>query len=196
MEILKGQLVTATEGAYLPYAPTMGQFVTPEEVALRWANLNEFYKLQGHFWLGTGPFMINKAFPVEGSITLSRYEAYPDNATKWDRFGAPAMATVELDGPGQVTIGTEAVYDVFVTYNDQPYLANDINTVKFLVFDATGTLIGTGDGVLVVDGQYSVTLTAELTALLTEGAGKLEVAVSSKLVALPGLASLEFLAVK
>jgi len=196
LDILKGELVTATEGAYLPYAATMGQFVTAEEVALRWANLNEFYKLQGHFWLGTGPFYINKAFPVEGSITLSRYEAYPDPADKWNRFGEPALAEVELDGPGQVTIGAEAVYDVFVTFKGEPYMDSDINSVKFLVFDATGTLVGTGDAVLVADGQYTATLSADLTALLTEGAGKMEVAVSSKIVALPGLATIEFVAVK
>jgi peptide/nickel transport system substrate-binding protein len=196
LEILKGELATATEGAYLPYAATMGEFVTAEEVALRWANLNEFYKLQGHFWLGTGPFLINKAFPVEGSITLSRYEAFPDPADKWDRFGEPALAEVELDGPGQVTIGAEAVYDVFVTFKGEPYMAADINSVKFLAFDATGTLVGTGDAVFVADGQYTVTLSADITALLTEGAGKIEVAVSSKIVALPGLASVEFIAVK
>lgn len=196
LEILKGELATATEGAYLPYAATMGEFVTAEEVALRWANLNEFYKLQGHFWLGTGPFLINKAFPVEGSITLSRYEAYPDAANKWDRFGEPALAEVELDGPGQVTIGTEAVYDIYVTFKGEPYMDADINSVTFLVFDATGTLVGTGSGVLVADGQYTATLSADLTALLTEGAGKIEVAVSSKIVALPGLASIEFVAAK
>ena len=174
----------------------LSQFVTAEEAAARWSNLSDFYKLQGHFWLGSGPFMINKAFPVEGSITLSRYEPYPDASNKWDRFGEPAMATVEIDGAGQVKIGSEAKFDVFVTFNDAPYKADDIKTVKFLVFDSTGALIGTGDGELVADGQYSVTMSAELTGKLAEGAGKLEVAVSSKLVALPGLAALEFVAGK
>jgi peptide/nickel transport system substrate-binding protein len=196
LEILKGELISATAEAYLPYAPTMSEFVTAEEVAARWDNLGQFYKLQGHFWLGTGPFFINKAFPVEGSITLSRYAAFPDPANKWDRFGEPAIAEVELDGAGQVKIGAESKYDVFVTFKGEPYKNADIKTVKFLVFDSTGALVGTGDAEAVADGQFTVTLSAELTAKLAEGAGKLEVAVSSNLVALPGLASLEFVAAK
>jgi peptide/nickel transport system substrate-binding protein len=196
LDILKGELISATAETYIPYLPTMGEYVTTEEAAARWANLGEFYKLQGHFWLGTGPFYINKAFPVEGSITLSRYEAYPDPADKWNRFGEAAIAEVELDGAGQVKIGSEAKYDVFVTFKGEPYKADDIKSVKFLVFDSTGGLVGTGDAEVVSDGQYSVTLSAELTGKLVEGAGKLEVAVSSKLVALPGLASLEFVAAK
>ena len=196
LEVLKGELVSATAESYLPYAPTMSEFVSEEEVAARWANLTDFYKLQGHFWLGTGPFMINKAFPVEGSITLSRYAAYPDPANKWDRFGEPALAEVEVDGPGQVKIGAESKYDVFVTFKGEAYKDADINSVSFLVFDSTGALVGTGKAEFVAEGEYSVTLSAELTAKLAEGAGKLEVAVSSKIVALPGLAALEFVAAK
>ena len=100
--ILKGWLDTATAENYIPYAPTMGQFVTAEEATARWANLQHWYKLQGHFWVGTGPFYLNKAFPVEKSLSLLRYPDYADSASRWAIFGTPMVAVVTVDGPAAV----------------------------------------------------------------------------------------------
>ena len=196
LEILRGQLISATAENYIPYAPTMGEFVTAEEATARWAAYNDFYKTQGHFWLGTGPFMINKAFPVEGSITLSRYEAYPDLSNKWDRFGVAKIAEVSVDGAGQVKIGDEGKFDVFITFQGEPYLNADLESVKYLLFDSAGSLVATGDAVAGADGEYTISLPADVTGKLTEGSNKLEVAVSSKLVALSALGSFEFVTVK
>ncbi len=38
LDILKGYLDKAQAENYIPYAPTMSQFVTPEEATARWAN--------------------------------------------------------------------------------------------------------------------------------------------------------------
>jgi peptide/nickel transport system substrate-binding protein len=170
----------------------MGAFVTADEAAARWANLGNFYKLQGHFWLGTGPFYIDKAFPVEGSITLSRYEAYPDLATTWDRFGEPKLAEVEVDGPGQVKIGDEAKFDVFVTFKGEPYASADLSSVKFLVFDGTNALVASGDAEMTAEGQYLVTLSPDVTAKIAAGTNTIEIAVSSKVVAITGVGNLVF----
>jgi peptide/nickel transport system substrate-binding protein len=170
----------------------MGEFVDADEVTLRWDNLSNFYKLQGHFWLGTGPFYVDKVFPVEGTLTLNRNENYPDPFTRWARFGEPKIAVVEVDGPGVVTIGEEAVYDVFVTYQDEPYPQDEIATVKWLLFDATGVLAASGDAEAVADGQYAVTLPADVTGNLEAGSNRLEVAVASLVVSIPSFDTLEF----
>ena len=47
------------------------------------------------------------------------------------------IPVVEVDGPGEVSIGAEAVYDVFITFEDAPYPADKVDAVKYLVFDAT-----------------------------------------------------------
>ncbi len=192
VDILNTELTEAAAAAYLPYAPTMSQYVSADEVAARYANLQEWFRRRGHFWIGTGPFFLQRAFPVEGTVILERNPDFPDPADKWARFAAPAIAVVEVDGPGRVTIGDEATFDVFVDFADAPYPAADIDSVKYLVFDATGNLVSTGEADAVEDGLYSVTLASDATSGLEAGSNRLEVVVVSKLVALPSVASFQF----
>jgi peptide/nickel transport system substrate-binding protein len=192
LEILNTYLTQATEESYIPYAATLSQYITPEEAAARYANLAAWYADRGHFWLGTGQYSLGKVFLVEKTGTLLRNADYPELANRWSTFGTPRMATVELDGPGQVTIGQEATYDIFVTFNEQPYPADDILEVKVLLYDATGEVVHTALAEATADGQYSFTLPADVSANLAAGANKLEVAVVPRVVAVPTFASLEF----
>jgi peptide/nickel transport system substrate-binding protein len=193
LEILKGYLDASLTEPYIPYAPTLGEYVTAEEAAARYANLATWYEERGNFWVGTGPFYLYRVFPVEQTVTLQRNADFPDKADRWSNFGEPKIATVELDGPGQVDAGSEAVYDVFVTFKDEPYPADEVNSVKYLVFDASGNLVTQGDAASVADGQYQVTLGTDVTGAFTSGGYKLEVAVVVAPVSLPGFASLEFI---
>ncbi len=196
--MLNGNEEEGIEGAaasgFIPYEPTMGQFVTADDAAARYANLQEWNRTRGHFWVGTGPFFLQRAYPVEGNVILQRNTAYPDAANKWDRFAAPAIAEVELDGPGRVTNGDEAAFDVIVTFNGEPYAMSDISEVTYLLFDATGALVGQGSADAVEDGLWQVTLGSDVTGDLEAGSSRLEVVVSSTRVALPSLSSLEFVA--
>ncbi len=195
VEILNGQLISATAESKIPYAPTMSLYVTPAEATTRYQNLTEFFRRRGHFWIGTGPFFLQRAFPVEGTVILERNPDFPDASDKWSRFSEPAIATVEIDGPGQVTIGQEAVYDIFVTFQENPYALGDIQAVTYLVFDATGALAATGTAEGVADGQWQVKLASDVTSKLAAGADRLEIVVASKLVALPSLATYQFVTV-
>jgi len=123
---------------------------------------------------------------------LARNEAYPDDAARWERFAEPAIAVVELDGPGVVGQGTEAVFEVWVTFQDEPYPAEDISEVKFLLFDSAGELAFSDAATLVEDGLYEIVLTPEMTAELAEGSTRLEAVVVSKTVALPSFSSMQF----
>jgi peptide/nickel transport system substrate-binding protein len=192
LEILKGYLDKDAEEGYIPYAPTMSQYVTIDDAKARYANLQKWYEARNNFWLGTGPFLLYRVFPVEQTITLQRFADFPDMADKWSGYGEPMVATVEIDGPGQVATGTEAKFDVFVTYKDQPYPADQVAAVKYLVFDANAALVAQGDAASVAEGQYQVVLGTDVTSKFTSGGYKLEVAVTVKPVSLPGFASLEF----
>jgi peptide/nickel transport system substrate-binding protein len=192
LEILKAQLDQAIAESYIPYAPTMGAFVTAEDAAARYANLLDWYQVNGHFWVGVGPYFLEKVFPIEKTLVLTRYQNYPDAADKWSIFSEPRIAVAEIDGPGRVTIGAEAAFDVYVTFKDEAYPASDIVEVKYLVFDATGALAIQGAAELAEDGHYVVTLTAEQTAALTSGSNKLDVVVVSKVVSIPTFESFEF----
>jgi len=81
---------------------------------------------------------------------------------------------------------------VYVTFKDEPYASADLKSVSYLLFDATGALAAQGEATLVDEGQYSVTLGADVTGALAEGSNRLEIVVVSNLVALPTFESLEF----
>jgi peptide/nickel transport system substrate-binding protein len=158
LEILKKYLDQADAESFIPYAATLGQYITADEAKVRYENLVAFYAEHNHFWVNSGPFLLDKVFPVEDTLTLKRYEAYTDNAAKWSRFGAPRIADVEVDGAGQVQSGSEALFDVYITFNGEPYANADISEVKYLLFDAKGDLVGTGTAEALEDGHYQVTL--------------------------------------
>jgi peptide/nickel transport system substrate-binding protein len=192
LQSLTDQLTASVDAATIPYAATLGTYVTADEAAARYANLQEFFRRRGHYWVGTGPFFMQRAFPVEGTVILERYPEFPDPADKWAALSAPAIAEVEVSGPGQVTIGDEAVFDVFVEFQGEPYAVADLKQVQYLLFDATGALVEQGEATAVEDGLWQVTLSADTTEALEAGSNRLEVVTVSNLVALPSVGSFEF----
>lgn len=192
IQILKAKLDEASAEGFVPYAPTLGEFVSADEAAARYANLAEWFRVRGHFWVGTNVFYLERAFPVEGTVIMKRFNDYADPADKWLRFSAPAIAEVEVDGDDRVTIGAPASFDVFVDFEGAPYAVADIDNVKFLLFDATGELVQVGQAEAVEDGLFQINLTADDTGKLPEGATRLEVVVVSKRVAVPSFGSFQF----
>lgn len=185
----------ADPGSCIPFGEAFSQFVSEEEAATRFANLQTFYTTYHHLWVGTGPYFIDAVYPVERTISLKNFANHPDLSDRWSRFGSPKMVTVDVDGPAQVTIGTEAVFEVYVTNEDAPYPSAELASVNWLLFDKSGNLIASDAAELVEDGLYEVTLGAEITEQLTTGGNKIEIAVASKLVSVPGLGAYEFVTV-
>jgi peptide/nickel transport system substrate-binding protein len=193
LDILAGELISATEESWIPYAPTMSQYVTAEDAVARYNNLAEFARRYGHYYIGTGVYFLSGVFPVEHQAVLSHYAAHPDLASRYAGFGAPVLATTEIDGPARVVIGEEAAFDVFVdTPEGEPYAAADVGGITYLLFDATGAQVSSGEAEPVEDGVWQVVLPSDVTGALAEGSNRLEVVVTSNIVALPGLGSFEF----
>jgi peptide/nickel transport system substrate-binding protein len=194
LAILAEELEIAAEAGFIPFAPTLGDFITAEEAAERYSNIAEFARRYGHYYAGTGIYIMTGVFPVEGQAVLTHNPAHPDPALRWAGFAAPALAQVEIDGPGRVVIGEEAVFDVFIDnpVTGGPYAMNDIDSVSFLLFDATGAQVAFADAEAVEDGLWQVTLGSDITGELEEGSNRLEIVAVSKLVALPGLGNFEF----
>ena len=189
---LDNYLERAIASDYLPYASVLSAYVGDGEIAERYANLAAWRASKGHYWVGTGPFYLERAFPIESVAQLNRNPDYPDPADKWAIFAEPRIPVVELDGPTRVVIGADASFEVFVSFRDEAYPADDILQVKYLLFDGTGTLVESGDAALVAAGVYEVGLGADLTSSLDVGSNRLEVAVVSRVVALPSFDSVEF----
>ena len=196
LDILKKYLDQAQSETLIPYAATLGNYITPEEASARYANLEAFYAEHNHFWVNTGPFLLDQVFPVEGTLTLKRYDGYTDPADKWDRFSTPKIAEVELDGAGQVQSGTEAVFDIYITFDGEPYANADISEVKYLLFNSKRELVASGAAEAVSDGQFQVVLSADVTSQLESGSNKLEAIVVPSVVSIPSFASYEFVTSK
>ncbi|MFN2121964.1 MAG: ABC transporter substrate-binding protein, partial [Candidatus Promineifilaceae bacterium] len=64
LEVLATELATAQEEGFIPYAATLGQYVSAEDAATAYSNLGEFARRYGHYYLGTGPYFLQGVFPV------------------------------------------------------------------------------------------------------------------------------------
>jgi hypothetical protein len=193
LDILNTYLTQAEGQSYIPYAPTLSQYITADQAKARYDNLKTFYAAHSHFWIGTGPYILDKVFLTGKTLTLKTNPNYSDLADRWSSFGEPKIADAVINPPsGPVKIGADASFDVAVTFKGQPYPAAEIKQVKYLLYDATGAVVSVGDATAVADGQYKVTLPAAVTSKLTAGSNKLEVAVISLSVAIPTFTSVQF----
>lgn len=195
LEILKKYLDQAADESYIPYESALGAYITKEEAAARYANFQKWYEDHGHFWIGTGPYYLDKVFTTEKTLVLKNNVDFPDRANMWASFSAPKLAEISLDGPAQVKVGSEAVFNLEVTFQGAPYAAADIKQVKYLVYDATGALVGSGEANAVADGVYELKLGSDLTSKLAAGATRIEVIVVPIPVAIPAFTLLDFVVI-
>ena len=195
LDILSKELDTAESQSLIPYSPTLSQYITAADAKTRYDNLKAWYTAHGHYWVGTGPYYLDKVFTTEKTLVLKNNPDFPDLADRWASFSTPKLATAALDGPAQVKVGDTPTFDVNVTFNNAPYANADIKQVKYLLYDATGAVVSTGDATPVADGHYQVMLTADVTSKLVTGSDKIEVAVVPIPVAIPAYASLDFVVV-
>ena len=192
IDILKAQLEIAVTENYIPYVATLGKWVTPESATTAWANYAEWVRQRGHFWIGTGPYFIERAFPVEGMVVLKHFADFPDMADRWSGYGVPKVAVVDVTAPASMTIGKEATFDVDITFEGEAYPADAIDSVNWLLFAADGSLAAQGAAEAAGDGLYTVKVSADDAAKLTAGSSKLLVVVVSNIVSIPSFGSAEF----
>ena len=195
LEILSKYLDQAASESYIPYEPTLGQYITKEEADMRYANFKKWFEDHGHFWVGTGPYYLDQVFTTEKTLVLKNNTEFVDLADRWSVFSEPKLASVQLDGPAQVKAGEEAVFDALVNFKDQPYAEADVKEVKYILYDTTGAVVDVGSAQMLSEGQYQVTLPADTTSKLPNGSARLELAVVPIPVAIPAFTSLDFVAI-
>jgi peptide/nickel transport system substrate-binding protein len=191
LAILDRHLEAARRENHVPYAPTLGRFITAEEARTRWTQLTHWRTGRGHYWVGTGPFQLQRVAPVERIVELRRFPRFGDPATKWLGFDVPKMAAVSVTGPASVRVGAEAAFDIRVTHAGRPYPPAEIEKVRWLLFDARGELAATGDARRVGEA-WQAALPAAVTGRLAPGSNRLEVIVVSRVVSIPTFAEFTF----
>ncbi|WP_043516463.1 ABC transporter substrate-binding protein [Halomonas sp. BC04] len=209
LPVLERHLREARERGTRLYPEVLGEWLDDDEIATRYAALTEWHAERGHFWIGNGPFQLHSVHPVAGSVVLRRFADFPDPADKWLRFTTPMVPELTLDGPmvvesGRVAIGPvgngplaagdgegreDAEFQLSVTFEGEPYPQEDIEQVQYLLFDGRGELARRGQAEARGEGQWRIALSEETLATLGVGANSLELAVTSRRVALPAFAS-------
>ncbi|WP_163576490.1 ABC transporter substrate-binding protein [Halomonas faecis] len=194
--ILARYLERARERGAHPYPGVLDELLDEEEIAARYRALADWHDQRGHFWIGNGPFLLDSVHPVEGSLVLERFDDFPDLADKWLGFSRPAIPELELGGPlvveavsGETAAGRAASFELAVTLAGEPYPLESIEGVQFLLFDGRGTLVERGEAEPHANGRWRIELPRPALASLGIGANSLEVAVTSRRVALPAFAS-------
>lgn len=191
LAVLGKHLDQAASEAYIPYAPTMGKYVTSQQAAGRYASLKKWNQERKHFWLGTGPLYLEQVHPVEKIAVLKRFEDYADSAEKWAGFAQPKIAEAELSGPSVINRSRGATFNLAVTFDGKPYLRQDIDYIKYMVFDAKDALVLVGEAEAVADGQWQISLSPQETGRLPIGATRIEVVVVPTVVSIPSFESLQ-----
>lgn len=192
LPVLERHLDRAARDGFVPYREVLGDFLRDGEAEARYTALREWYDERGHFEIGAGPFYLHSAHPVERVLVLRRFEDFPDPADKWLRFTRPAIPELELDGPMLVSRDEATTFTLRITFEGDPYPEQDLDSVKFLLFDGDDRVASRGTAELMGNGKWAVALSPEEIAGLGTGANSLEVAVTSRRVALPTFASHAF----
>ena len=192
LAILDRHLDAALADDFLPFPETLATLTEPGEATRRFRALADWRAERAHYWVGDGPFYLHSVHPLERALVLRRFEDFPDPADKWLRFTEPAIPEVELDGPMVVTAGESAEFTLQVTFQGEPYPEDAIESVQYLLFDGTGSLARKGTLTSPVNATWRLQLDPEELAALGSGANSLEIAVISRLVALPSFASQVF----
>jgi len=83
LPILRERLDRAIADSYIPYDPTLSDYITSAQAAERYSNLKDWYGDVGHFWTTSAPFYLYSVRPLEGFIELRRFEEHPDPIDRW-----------------------------------------------------------------------------------------------------------------
>jgi peptide/nickel transport system substrate-binding protein len=192
LDILAKHLDEAIAAGTVPYPNALGQYLTVDQAKARYNSLKAWYGVHKHFFLGTGPYYVDKAFLTEKTITLKNNGWFTDASDRWAKFASPKLANVTLEGPDKVKVGDKATFKVTVTTKGSPYAKADIAQVKYLLYDSAGAVIKVGEATATGDGLYEIVLEADVTSKLVAGSDKIEVAVVPIPVAIPAFTSLDF----
>ncbi|HSO10950.1 MAG TPA: hypothetical protein VLT51_01150, partial [Anaerolineales bacterium] len=96
LEILNKYLDQAIAENTIPYAPTLGAYITADDAAARYAGLKAWYTDKGHFWVSSGPYYL-AAVDLNGfTATVKNNPEFPDFADRWAKFGVGPIGEAAL----------------------------------------------------------------------------------------------------
>ncbi|MCX8186333.1 MAG: ABC transporter substrate-binding protein [Sulfolobales archaeon] len=190
LEILKSKLQEAISRGFIPYSEVLRDYLSANEPLTRYQNLMNWYNSKGHFWVGNGPFYLEKVDTIAKQIVLRAYRGHVDSADKWLKFGEPMIPELSIQPIGTVIQTQPVVRNLTISTHGIPYRADDLLYVKYLLVHPGGKLTGFAEAVK--DGLYQVRLGPDVTGALEEGTAELIIIAVSKLVGTPSITRTTF----
>ncbi|NPA31020.1 MAG: ABC transporter substrate-binding protein, partial [Chloroflexi bacterium] len=192
LDILARHLEQAAAEGYIPF-PALEPYLSADEVATRWANYRAWYARYGHFWVGSGPFMLTQVHGVEDNLVLECAPTFPDPVDKWAALSEPLWPEVHIDGPTRVSAAEGGAWTVFVETRDgEPYPKAEVDQVRYF-FWLGADLLAQGRAVADEPGRYTVTAAPRLFPADSAQPVTLEVVVTVRSVSKPTLVQYEFM---
>jgi len=186
LPILAAKLNWAIENQFVPYEEVLLNYMTKAEAVARYQALKTWYEQKGHFWVGNGPFYLDKVYPTEKQVVIKAFRNHPDKADKWAGFVEPKIPEVNIEAPTQVAQQRPANFTINVSYKGQAYAVANVDFVKYLIISPKGEVIISGNAEPVTDGKWLITLSSGDTSNIPVGSNTIQVFVASKLVSIPG----------
>ncbi len=191
LEVLARHLEQAAAEGYIPF-PALEPYVTADEVRTRWANYQAWYAQYGHFWVGSGPFMLTQVHGVEDNLVLECAPGFPDPVDKWAALAEPLWPEVRIDGPVRVRASEGGFWTVAITTRaGEPYPKAEVDQVRYF-FWLGADLLAQGRATADADGLYTITAAPRLFPAGTAQPVTLEVVVTVRSVSKPTLVQYEF----
>ena len=190
LDILAEMLGKAIDEKFIPYKEVLGKYITEDEALERYNNLKKWCEEKGHFWVGNGPFYLDKVDVVAKQLVLKAFREHIDTADKWLIFSEPLIPEATIEPIEVVTQGLPSEFTITITHKGEPYKVANMEYVKYILVHPGGKIIG--EATPVADGKWKISLSEEETATLSPGAGKLIVIAVSKLVGKPTVTETAF----
>ena len=105
LEVLSSYLRKAYAEAYIPFKEFLGDYVTPGEALKRYEKLKEFYEARKHFWVGNGPFYLDRVDITAHTATLKSIRHLPYKIEKVCRDISQFSALIETGDYNLVAFG-------------------------------------------------------------------------------------------
>ncbi|MCW4026569.1 MAG: ABC transporter substrate-binding protein [Candidatus Bathyarchaeota archaeon] len=154
---------------YIP--PELSEWVTASDASARWAAQADFHSEMGHFWISAGPWMFDHADVDALQLFFSAFREYPYKADVWEPIltvKIPEVAPLSI--PTTVVPGLSATFEMSVTVLGAGY---DRASMKYILVDPRGDVVGVGQAENLGGGTFSIPLTGGDTGALSVGSYKL-----------------------
>jgi peptide/nickel transport system substrate-binding protein len=195
LSIFEDTLEDLVTDPYIPFGDFGAEYISENEAQQRYQNLQNWYNDKGHFWVGTGPFYLEQVDFTGHSAVIRANRDYTYKADRWAFLSEPPIPQTTVSMPDNVVPGLESTFMLDITRDGEPYPNERINFVKYLVLDSAGNLLTSGEAQATAEGEWSVNLSTEETAMMTAGSYELMTFALSMDVGLPGTSETPFVVI-